>query len=41
MYGIPQAQSTGVPSLVYGILVQPEQSIPTESGYQPQHDYPP
>ena len=24
MYGIPQDQSTGVPPLVYGIMVQPQ-----------------
>ena len=42
MYGIPpQPQSTRVPSPVYGILMQSQQSIPTQSGYQPQHGYPP
>ena len=42
VYGIPQQpQSTGVPPLVYGIPVQSQHSILTQSGYQPQRGYPP
>ena len=41
LYGIHQAQCTGVTPVIYGTPVKPQQSIPTQSGYQPQHGYPP